>query len=53
MLDSEKDYNQYDIVLAKRLIAAKKIKRWWKKLGKTRPHYSLDEIKLMVEKKCV
>lgn len=38
---SEKDYNDYDIVLAKRLIAAKRIKRWWRRTAKERKHYSV------------
>lgn len=40
VIESEKDYNQYDIVLARRLIASKRIKRWWRRIAKTRPHYS-------------
>lgn len=53
VIDSENDYNRYDIVLAKRLTASKTIKRWWKKIAKTRPHYSVEEIKAMVEKKSI
>jgi hypothetical protein len=32
--ESEKDYGAYDIVLAKRLIATKRIKRWWRRSAK-------------------
>lgn len=42
VIESEKDYNAHDIVLAKRLIAAKKIKRWWKRGSKERKHYTLE-----------
>ena len=51
--ESENDYNAYDIVLAKRLIASKTIKRWWKRTAKDRKHYDVEEMKARVETKCM
>lgn len=53
VIESESDYNAYDIVLAKRLIAAKVIKRWWKRTAKIRKHYDMEEMKARVETKCL
>lgn len=40
VLDSEKDYNDYDVKLAKRLVATRIITRWWKKISKNHKIYS-------------
>lgn len=40
VVDSEKDYNDYDVKLAKRLVATRIITRWWKKISKNHKIYS-------------